>query len=41
VDAGAVSREDAERWSDGLRATAAAGRFFSSLTGFLARGTRP
>jgi len=41
AEAGDVGRIDAERWSNGLRASAGAGRFFSSLTGFLARGTRP
>jgi ubiquinone/menaquinone biosynthesis C-methylase UbiE len=41
ADAGAVGRGDADRWSDGLRTAAVEGRFFSSLTGFLARGTRP
>jgi ubiquinone/menaquinone biosynthesis C-methylase UbiE len=37
--AGVVSRDDARRWSDGLRAAAVAGSFFSSYTGFLVRGT--
>lgn len=41
ADAGTIGREDARRWSDGLRAADAAGRFFSSYTGFLVRGTRP
>jgi len=39
--AGVVGRDDAKRWSDGLRAADAAGRFFCSYTGFLVRGTRP
>jgi ubiquinone/menaquinone biosynthesis C-methylase UbiE len=41
TDAGAVGRDGADRWSDGLRTAAGAGRFFSTLTGFLARGARP
>ena len=41
ADAGVVSRDDGQRWSDGLRAADADGRFFSSYTGFLVRGTRP
>jgi ubiquinone/menaquinone biosynthesis C-methylase UbiE len=41
ADAGVIGRDDAARWSDGLRAAAADGRFFSSYTGFLVRGTRP
>jgi len=41
ADAGVVGRDDAARWSDGLRAAAVDGRFFSSYTGFLVRGTRP
>ena len=32
---------DAARWSQGLRAADCEGRFFSSYTGFLVRGTRP
>ncbi len=38
---GIVGREDAARWSEGLRAADGNGRFFSSYTGFLVRGTRP
>lgn len=41
ADAGVVGRDDAKRWSDGLRAADVDGRFFSSYTGFLVRGTRP
>jgi hypothetical protein len=41
AEAGIVGREDAARWSEGLRAADGAGRFFSSYTGFLVRGTRP
>ena len=41
ADSGLVAREDAARWSDGLRAADAGGRFFSSLTGFLVHGRRP
>jgi ubiquinone/menaquinone biosynthesis C-methylase UbiE len=41
ADAGIVGRDDAGRWSDGLRAADVEGRFFSSYTGFLVRGTRP
>lgn len=41
ADAGVVSRDDAARWANGLRAADAGGRFFSSYTGFLVRGTRP
>lgn len=41
ADAGVVRRDDARRWSDGLRAADVDGRFFSSYTGFLVRGTRP
>jgi SAM-dependent methyltransferase len=41
ADAGIVGRDDARRWSDGLRAADVEGRFFSSYTGFLVRGTRP
>jgi hypothetical protein len=37
--AGVVGRDDARRWSDGLRAADADGSFFSSYTGFLVRGT--
>ena len=38
---GAISRDDADRWSDELRSADAAGRFFTSYTGFLVSGTRP
>jgi ubiquinone/menaquinone biosynthesis C-methylase UbiE len=41
VDAGAISRDDADRWSDELRNADAEGRFFTSYTGFLVSGTRP
>jgi ubiquinone/menaquinone biosynthesis C-methylase UbiE len=41
AEAGIVGREDAGRWSDGLRAADGDGLFFSSYTGFLVRGTRP
>ena len=38
--AGTISRADADRWTDELRAADAEGRFFSSYTGFLVSGTR-
>jgi hypothetical protein len=41
AESGVVGRDDAARWSDGLRAADGEGRFFSSYTGFLVRGTRP
>jgi len=41
AEAGVVSRDDAERWSNELRAADVDGRFFSSYTGFLVCGTRP
>lgn len=41
VGAGAVDRDDTDRWRDELRAADAAGRFFTSYTGFLVAGTRP
>ncbi|WP_165250922.1 methyltransferase domain-containing protein [Paludisphaera soli] len=41
VESGTLGREDAERWSESLRAADRAGRFFCSYTGFLVRGTRP
>ena len=41
AEAGVVGREDAARWSEGLRTADGDGRFFSSYTGFLVRGTRP
>jgi ubiquinone/menaquinone biosynthesis C-methylase UbiE len=40
AEAGVLGREDAARWSEGLRAADREGRFFSSYTGFLVRGTR-
>jgi hypothetical protein len=40
AEAGIVGREDAGRWSGGLRAADGDGRFFCSYTGFLVRGTR-
>ncbi len=36
----AIGRDDADRWSDGLRTADAEGRFFTSYTGFLVSGTR-
>jgi hypothetical protein len=41
VNAGTVDPDDADRWRNGLRAADAAGRFFTSYTGFLVAGTRP
>jgi ubiquinone/menaquinone biosynthesis C-methylase UbiE len=41
ASAGVLRLDDAAPWSDGLRVADAAGRFFSSYTGFLVRGTRP
>lgn len=41
ADSGIVGDEDAARWTDALRTADREGRFFSSLTGFLVRGTRP
>lgn len=41
VTAGVVDRGDADRWSAELRAADAAGRLFTSYTGFLVTGTRP
>jgi ubiquinone/menaquinone biosynthesis C-methylase UbiE len=38
---GVVGRAAAARWSQGLRTADVEGRFFSSYTGFLVRGTRP
>jgi ubiquinone/menaquinone biosynthesis C-methylase UbiE len=35
-----IGRDDADRWSDGLRTADAEGRFFTSYTGFLMSGTR-
>ncbi|WP_165226620.1 methyltransferase domain-containing protein [Aquisphaera insulae] len=40
AESGRIRREDAMRWSDGLRAAGAEGRFFCSYTGFLVRGVR-
>ncbi len=37
---GALPPDDAARWSDALRQSAARGRFFSSYTGFLVRGVK-
>ena len=41
AEAGLISRSDANRWSDALRAADAQGRFFTSYTGFLVSGIRP
>jgi hypothetical protein len=41
AEAEAVTRDDARRWSDGLRTADGEGRFFSALTAFLVSGTRP
>ncbi|RDH79635.1 methyltransferase domain-containing protein [Mycolicibacterium moriokaense] len=41
VDAGVVGRDHADHWMNALRAANAAGRFFTSYTGFLVAGTRP
>jgi len=41
AESGIIGRHDARCWSDGLRAADGDGRFFSSYTGFLVRGTRP
>jgi ubiquinone/menaquinone biosynthesis C-methylase UbiE len=38
---GAVDEEEAERWWSNLREAERAGRFFSSITGFVVAGTRP
>ncbi len=35
-----IGRDDADRWSGGLRTADAEGRFFTSYTGFLVSGTR-
>jgi ubiquinone/menaquinone biosynthesis C-methylase UbiE len=40
VEARLISRSDANRWFDALRAADAKGRFFTSYTGFLVAGTR-
>jgi hypothetical protein len=41
VDAGTISRDDADHWTAELRSADSAGRFFTSYTGFLVSGTRP
>jgi hypothetical protein len=41
AQAAVVSRSDADRWSDGLRAADTEGRLFTSYTGFLVFGKRP
>jgi ubiquinone/menaquinone biosynthesis C-methylase UbiE len=41
VNAGTISRDDADRWIRELRSAEANGRFFTSYTGFLVSGTRP
>ena len=41
AEAGAIGRDDADRWADELRTADAEGRFFTSYTGFLVCGTRP
>lgn len=41
VGAGKIDPDDAERWRSELRVADAAGRFFTSYTGFLVSGTRP
>ena len=41
VKAGTVGADDADRWKRALRDSDAAGRFFTSYTGFLVSGTRP
>ncbi len=40
VNAGTISADDADRWIGELRGADAAGRFFTSYTGFLVSGTR-
>lgn len=35
-----IGRDDADRWSEGLRTADAEGRFFTSYTGFLVSGTQ-
>ena len=40
VASGAVDAQDADRWRNELRTADAAGRFFTSYTGFLVAGTR-
>jgi ubiquinone/menaquinone biosynthesis C-methylase UbiE len=41
VEAGSISRDDADRWSAELRTADEKGRFFNSYTGFLVSGIRP
>ncbi len=41
VGAGVIDGDDAARWRNELRTANAAGRFFTSYTGFLVAGTRP
>ena len=41
VNAGTIDADDADRWRNELRTADAAGRFFTSYTGFLVAGTRP
>ena len=41
VEAGTVGADDADRWKRALRDSDAAGRFFTSYTGFLVSGPRP
>ncbi|MGZ6780695.1 MAG: methyltransferase domain-containing protein [Mycobacterium sp.] len=41
VNAGTVDRDDVDRWRNELRSADAAGRFFTSYTGFLVSGRRP
>lgn len=41
AEAGAIGRDDADRWSDGLSKAGDQGDFFCSYTGFLVRGIRP
>jgi ubiquinone/menaquinone biosynthesis C-methylase UbiE len=40
ADAGVISRADADRWADSLRAADGEGRLFTSYTGFLVSGIR-
>ena len=41
AEAGAIGRDDADRWANELRTANAEGRFFTSYTGFLVCGIRP
>lgn len=41
AETGVIRREDAARWSEGLRIADGHGQFFCSYTGFLVRGVRP